>query len=157
MKKLISVLLAILMVFSVVTVAFAADGDAAESNNNATYNAIVKALIGDGTLEGIPLGTAKAGLKIAKVFLKLAKAFIKVGDALGFIDGDKIVLDLANKLAGMLTNKDEDKPATTEPATQQPTSEPASEPASEPSSDAPANPSEPASEPAGDTPADPNA
>jgi len=131
MKKLISVLLAILMVFSVVTVAFAADGDTAEQpaateeNKNDTLNAIIKALIGDGSIEGIPLGTAKAGLKIAKIFLKLAKAFIKVGDALGFIDGDKIFMDLVNSVAGML-NKD-DAPA--EPAPETTPDAPAANPA----------------------------
>jgi len=115
MKKLISVLLAILMVFSVVTVAFAADGDAAqdpaateETKENSAFDAIVKLLIGDGSIENVPLGTAKAGLKIAKIFLKLAKAFIKVGDALGFIDGDKIFLDLVNSIAGMINNGGEE-------------------------------------------------
>ena len=120
MKKLISVLLALLMVFSVVTVAFAADGDAAEEpKENSAFDAIVKALIGDGSIENIPIGTAKAGLKIAKIFLKLAKAFIKVGDALGFIDGDKIFLDLVNTIAGKMSNGDDTAPAdegTTVPA-----------------------------------------
>ena len=127
MKKLISVLLAILMVFSVVTVAFAADGDPAEepaateeTQENSAFDAIVKLLIGEGGIENVPLGTAKAGLKIAKIFLKLAKAFIKVGDALGFIDGDKIFLDLVNSIAGMINNGGE-KPA---PETQaEPTSQ----------------------------------
>lgn len=130
MKKLISILLAVLMLFSVVTVAFAADGDGAdqpaateENNSNALFDAIVKALIGDGSIENIPLGTAKAGLKIAKIFLKLAKAFIKVGDALGFIDGDKIFLDLVNSIAGMLNNGGEDTPA--EPAPETPAPAPA--------------------------------
>ena len=114
MKKLISLLLAVLMIFSVVTVAFAAEGEgeeqpaAAEENNNAALDAIIKALIGDGSIENMPLGTAKAGLKIAKIFLKLAKAFIKVGDALGFIDGDKIFMDLVNSVAGMMNNGGED-------------------------------------------------
>ena len=119
MKKLISVLLAILMVFSVVTVAFAADGDtpAEETKESSAFDAIVKALIGDGSIENIPLGTAKAGLKIAKIFLKLAKAFIKVGDALGFIDGDKIFLDLVNSVAGMLNNGGDEAPAEPAPET----------------------------------------
>jgi len=124
MKKLISVLLAILMVFSVVTVAFAADGDATqepaateETKENSAFDAIVKLLIGDGSIENVPLGTAKAGLKIAKIFLKLAKAFIKVGDALGFIDGDKIFLDLVNSVAGMLNNGGDEAPAEPAPET----------------------------------------
>ena len=129
MKKLISVLLAILMVFSVVTVAFAADGDPAEepaateeTQENSAFDAIVKLLIGDGNIENVPLGTAKAGLKIAKIFLKLAKAFIKVGDALGFIDGDKIFLDLVNSIAGMINNGGEE-PAPETPATPAPQGE----------------------------------
>lgn len=124
MKKLISVLLAILMVFSVVTVAFAADGDPAEepaateeTQENSAFDAIVKLLIGDGSIENVPLGTAKAGLKIAKIFLKLAKAFIKVGDALGFIDGDKIFLDLVNSIAGMINNGGNETPAEPAPET----------------------------------------
>ncbi len=125
MKKLISILLAVLMLFSVVTVAFAADGDdaeqpaATEENKNEAFDAIVKLLIGDGSIENIPLGTAKAGLKIAKIFLKLAKAFIKVGDALGFIDGDKIFLDLVNSVAGMLNKDDSGETTQTEPAPDQ--------------------------------------
>ena len=129
MKKLISVLLAILMVFSLVTVAFAAEGEAeeqpaaAEENSNEALNKIIQMLIGDGSIENVPLGTAKAGLKIAKIFLKLAKAFIKVGDALGLINGDEIFMDLVNSVAGML-NKEEtpEDPAPETPA------EPAPEP-----------------------------
>ena len=152
MKKLISVLLAVLMVFSLVTVAFAADGDA-EENNNAAFNSIVKALIGDGSIENVPLGTAKAGLKIAKIFLKLAKAFIKVGDALGFIDGDKIFMDLVNSVAGMLNKGDEEKP--TEPASQ-PTSGAPAEPTTQPAGESdpttqPAGETDPTTQPAGET------
>ena len=118
MKKLIAVLLAVLMMFSVVTVAFA-EGEAddttttaaAEENSNAALDSIIKLLIGDGSIENMPVGTAKAGLKIAKVFLKLAKAFIKVGDALGLIDGDKIFLDLVNNVAGMFNTGEEEAPA----------------------------------------------
>ena len=73
--------------------------------------------IGDGSIENVPLGTAKAGLKIAKIFLKLAKAFIKVGDALGFIDGDKIFLDLVNSIAGMINNGGNETPAEPAPET----------------------------------------
>ena len=97
MKKLISVLLALLMVFSVVTVAFAADGDAAEEpKENSAFDAIVKALIGDGSIENIPIGTAKAGLKIAKIFL-----------------------DLVNSIAGMLNNGGQEE-APAEPTSQAP-------------------------------------
>ena len=84
---------------------------AAEENSNAALDSIIKLLIGDGSIENMPVGTAKAGLKIAKVFLKLAKAFIKVGDALGFIDGDKIFLDLVNNVAGMFNTGEEEAPA----------------------------------------------
>ena len=119
MKKLIALLLAVLMMFSVVTVAFA-EGEpddttttaaAEEENSNAALESIIKLLIGDGSIENMPIGTAKAGLKIAKIFLKLAKAFIKVGDALGFIDGDKIFLDLVNSVAGQFNTGDEEAPA----------------------------------------------
>ncbi len=125
MKKLIALLLAVLMMFSVVTVAFAAEGDpedttaAAEENSNAALDSIIKLLIGDGSIENMPVGTAKAGLKIAKIFLKLAKAFIKVGDALGIIDGDKIFMDLVNSVAGMINTGDADE-GTTEPAADAP-------------------------------------
>ena len=130
MKKLIAVLLAVLMMFSVVTVAFA-EGEAddtttttaaaaEEENSNAALDSIIKLLIGDGSIENMPVGTAKAGLKIAKVFLKLAKAFIKVGDALGFIDGDKIFLDLVNNVAGMFNTGDEEAPAPADTAAADP-------------------------------------
>ena len=124
MKKLISVLLAILMVFSVVTVAFAADGDPAEepaateeSGGNDFLNLIIRLIIGDGQIENIPLGTAKAGLKIAKIFAKLAKAFIKVGDALGFLDADKIFLDLVGKIEESVNNGGNETPAEPAPET----------------------------------------
>ena len=130
MKKLIAVLLAVLMMFSVVTVAFA-EGEteeptttaAEEENSNAALDSIIKLLIGDGSIENMPIGTAKAGLKIAKIFLKLAKAFIKVGDALGFIDGDKIFLDLVNSVAGMFNTGEEEAPA--DPAPETPAADPA--------------------------------
>ena len=130
MKKLIALFLALLMTFSVVTVAFAAEDEtpapdessstqtpAEEEKSNELFDLIVKALIGDGSIENIPLPTAKAALKVAKILLKLAKAFIKVGDALGFIDGDQIFLNIVNSIAGMIAGGNEEAPAEPAPET----------------------------------------
>ena len=126
-KKLLAFLISVAMIVGMVPtfvfakeIDFEAEEPAAteETKENSAFDTIVKLLIGDGSIENIPFGTAKAGLKIAKIFLKLAKAFIKVGDALGFIDGDKIFMDLVNSVAGMLNNGgNEEAPAEPAPET----------------------------------------
>lgn len=97
MKKVISVLLAILMVFSVMTVAFAADEPTPEEPQQEETTE------GEFNFEDIPLWQIKVGVKVGKIVLKIAKAFVKVAMALGIIDSDDIlnvIKDLVSNISG---------------------------------------------------------
>ena len=110
MKKFISILLAVLMMFTIATTAFAGDDDPATSpdtsetggNNNTqepgnnddtqTPDNQEDASDDEGglndlldTIKDMPVWEVKAGAKVAKIFAKLAKAFLKVAMAFGII------------------------------------------------------------------------
>ena len=75
MKKFIALLLALLMTFSVATVAFAAEETAPEVDTETTEE------IDLGEYQWIldlPLWTLKPGLKIAKIALKFVKIYLKL-------------------------------------------------------------------------------
>ena len=97
MKKLISILLALLMIFSIGTVAFAADGDGTE--DPAVVDTEDPAADEDSfEFTDLPFWTVKAGFKLGKVVLKLAKAFLKVADALGLIDVSEMLQGLSDQI-----------------------------------------------------------
>lgn len=105
MKKLISVLLSILMVFSVFTVTFVSAEDEQEpvsvsENAEEEFN-----------YEEIPLWAVKLALKLVKIFAKIAMVFAKLGIKSGAID----INDIIGKL-GDLVNKGETPVTTTEAA-----------------------------------------
>ena len=115
MKKIISILLALLMVFSVGTAVFAADGaddtpaavdqqdegaldvqdEGADSPTTAPEETTTEKTDILEQIKDMPVGEAKALLKIGKVVLKLVKVFVKLGMKFGLIDTD----DLVNKVA----------------------------------------------------------
>jgi len=78
MKKLISVLLAALMMFSLVTVAFAEDTGADDTVN--TENAAGGSVdLGEfDWILDLPFWTVGPALKFAKIALKLASVYLKV-------------------------------------------------------------------------------
>ena len=85
MKKFIALLLAILMTFSVATVAFAADATTPETETTAPVegtegedNALGIDLGEFSWILDLPLWTAKPLLKVAKVTLKFVKVYLKI-------------------------------------------------------------------------------
>ena len=98
MKKIISLFLALLMAFSVVTVAFATDGtDAPAQETETTAPAEGEETTDEegtqdfGDLQWImdlPFWTAKSGLKIAKVAVKLVAVYLKVAKIFGLVEKD---------------------------------------------------------------------
>ena len=100
MKKLSALLLALLMVFSIATVALAADEDAPAEP--ATTSEEPAAEDGDAEDDGgfdimsIPLWQAKFGLKVGKILLKLVKAVVKVLLALRILDEDQVTQMVIN-------------------------------------------------------------
>lgn len=120
MKKVISLFLALLMLFSVATVAFAAGNDTetpvavGESQNKAgetpdTPPVDAQDEGADNTAEepakedtdvleqikDIPVAPAKAVLKVGKIVLKLVKVFVKLGLKFGLIDSDELINTVA--------------------------------------------------------------
>lgn len=115
MKKIISLLLALIMAFSVVTVAFAA-GEGADAETTAAAPA------GDETTDApadgeeaegeqdfgdlqwimdLPFWTAKSGLKIAKIAFKLVSVYLKVAKIFGLVEEDMDDI-LLNAILGLI-------------------------------------------------------
>lgn len=98
MKKIISLFLALLMAFSVVTVAFA-EGEAPDATPDTETTAPVEGE-GEGTEEAIPdLGelnwildlpfwTVGPAFKLAKIAFKLVSVYLKVAKIFGIVDKD---------------------------------------------------------------------
>lgn len=105
MKKIIAVLLALVMMFTMTTVAFAAEGDATEppaasdgaeggANDGAedTDAKEEEPLLGElDWLLDLPIWTLKPAFKVAKIALKLVKVVVKLGMIFGIIDSDEII------------------------------------------------------------------
>ncbi|MBQ8502904.1 MAG: hypothetical protein IJ491_01350 [Clostridia bacterium] len=92
MKKIISVLLAVIMAFSLCTVAFAEDAVTEDETTTAVAEEGTEEEAGDfDFLLDLPFWTIKGGAKIAKVALKLVIVFVKVGSIFGLVDTDDIV------------------------------------------------------------------
>lgn len=91
MKKIIALLLALLMTFSVATVAFAADDVVADESTTAPVegtddeNALGIDLGEFSWLLDLPLWTAKPMLKVAKIALKLVKVYLKLSELVGSV------------------------------------------------------------------------
>ena len=83
MKKIMALLLAVLMIFSVTTVAFATDDTAAEVPAEGETTEID---LGEFSwLLDLPLWTVGPGLKIAKIALKFVKIYLKLSSLVGKI------------------------------------------------------------------------
>lgn len=106
MKKLISILLAVLMLFSCVTVAFA-EGEDAAPDTEVTESVEGGAEEGEVDLGGfewildLPFWTVGPALKFAKIALKLVNVFLKVAKIFGLVEKDMgdYIMDL---LVGMI-------------------------------------------------------
>ena len=102
MKKLIALLLALLMTFSVATIAFAAEETTApaetEESTNSGINIDDLDLGEYSWILDLPLWTAKPLLKVAKIALKFVKVYFKLSELVGNIpDG---VADEIEKVIG---------------------------------------------------------
>ncbi len=115
MKKIISLLLALVMAFSMCTVAFANGTDATEGDISAG---------GVGNTEGevtpddeeteeagdfdwlldLPFWTVKPALKLAKIALKFVKIYVKLGVLFGFVDKNDIIGQIEDLIAGAMGN-----------------------------------------------------
>lgn len=122
MKKIISLILALLMMFSVTTVAFAEDvtddaetttgeveGDASEAETDDTLQWILD----------LPFWTVGPALKFAKIALKLVKVYVKLAMIFGVIDKDDIISQIEELIAGAMNSgstETEEEVTTTAPA-----------------------------------------
>ena len=112
MKKVISLILAVLMAFSFVTVSFA-EGEVADDNTTVT-DPTTPETDGDETTDGeettdfgdfqwimdLPFWTVKSGLKFAKVAVKLVAVYLKVAKIFGLVekDMDDMIIDAIMQL-----------------------------------------------------------
>ena len=117
MKKLIALFLALLMIFTVATVAFAADETPEDPATTTTEEPTdEEGAEGEFDIMNIQIWQAKFGLKVGKILLKLVKAAVKVLIALRIIDKDEIA-DMVINLFG-LEGADTPAEPVTEPATE---------------------------------------
>ena len=117
MKKIIALLLALIMTFSMGTVAFA-EGEYAseelppvlENNGGEAEGSDEEAedsLLGEyDWILDLPFGTVKPALKIAKIVLKLAKVYVKLGFVFGFIDKEAFMQQVYDFIGGLIGSEE---------------------------------------------------
>ncbi|MBE6784649.1 MAG: hypothetical protein E7538_00245 [Ruminococcaceae bacterium] len=135
MKKIISLLLAVLMIFSVATTAFATEGEATDSTNTEAVapDAPAEGEEGDATdsiipdlgeydwILDLPFWTVGPAFKFAKIAFKLVSVYLKVAKIFGLVeqDMDDMILDV---LLGLIEDAENggqvQEETTTEPATE---------------------------------------
>lgn len=121
MKKIISLFLALLMMFSVATVAFATGDAAGDTATDAETTIPEGTDLGD--LEWIldlPFWTVGPAFKFAKIAFKLVSVYLKVAKVFGLVDKDMgdIALDLIRDLIEQNTKTEEAPADSTVPAAQ---------------------------------------
>lgn len=108
MKKVISVLLALVMMFSLMNVAFATAEDAeVETTVAASEDDIL------GEIEDIPLWQVKVGAKVGVILAKVVLKIVLVLSKLGFIDLSGIIEQLKDYITGAIAPEEPEAPATT--------------------------------------------
>lgn len=141
MKKIIALLLAVVMTFSLGTVAFAADAGADETTSVSTENDAPTApeendgVADDKTKEEAPAGeldwlldlpfwTVGPALKFAKIALKLVKVYVKLAIIFGIIDKDEITDQIGSMIEDAIAQQNGAAESTTQaPAIEPETSE----------------------------------
>lgn len=142
MKKVISLLLAVLMIFSVATVAFATDAPA-EDTNTEVVDPDAPAEDGTEGEEGeesvipdlgeydwildLPFWTVGPAFKFAKIALKLVNVYLKVAKIFGLVDQDMgdMILGAIIDLIQNAENGEQTEEPSTEPSTEAPAPAPA--------------------------------
>lgn len=109
MKKVISVLLALVMMFSLMNVAFATAEDPAAEDT--TVAASEDDILGE--IEDIPLWQIKVGAKVGVILAKVALKIVMVLSKLGFVDLSGVVDQLVEYIKGAITPAEPEAPATT--------------------------------------------
>lgn len=124
MKKIIALLLALIMTFSMGTVAFATDVADEGTQDIETIlpdenedEEAEDSLLGEyDWILDLPFGTVKPALKIAKIVLKLAKVYVKLGFVFGFIDKEAFMQQVYDFIGGLIGSEEipgvEDIPTT---------------------------------------------
>lgn len=117
MKKFLALVLALIMTFSVATVAFATEGETTTAPEETTTAPAEDGADEAGSLDWIldlPVWTLKPGSKIIKIALKLVKAFVKVAMAFGIIDAGDIIDQIMDIINGNNTPSEEETTAAPE-------------------------------------------
>lgn len=119
MKKFLSLVLALIMAFSVVTVAFATDASEVEPDTTTTAASSEDAE-GAGSLDwllDLPVWTLKPGSKVLKIALKLVKVVVKIAMAFGIIDTGDIIDQITGMIKGDTNTPDNGETTTAAPET----------------------------------------
>lgn len=126
MKKIISLFLALLMAFSVVTVAFATDAEVSEETSTTApaegTEEDADEIIDLGEYQWIldlPFWTVKPALKFAKIAFKLVSVYLKVAKIFGLVeeDMDDMILGAITDLLENSMNGESAEDTTVEPET----------------------------------------
>lgn len=132
MKKIISLLLAVLMIFSAATVAFATEGEATtdELTTVPVEGGSEDVTIDIGDLDlgeydwilDLPFWTVGPAFKFAKIAFKLVSVYLKVAKIFGLVeqDMDDMILDV---LLGLIEDAENGGEQTEEPSTEAPSEE----------------------------------
>ncbi len=132
MKKVIALLLALIMTFSVATVAFATEGEVApeapetetttpEEGETDVMGSIEDFLGEYDWILDLPFGTVKPALKVAKIALKLVLVYVKICDVFGLdpMETAQGIFEYISEVA------EQYKPETEAPETEAPEAAPA--------------------------------
>ncbi len=118
MKKIIALLLALIMTFSVGTLAFATEGETVEEpTTDKTVIEQAEDLLGEYSwILDLPAESILPALKIAKILLKFLKVYVKICDAFGLdpIETGKFLFDYIAKVVEENKDKLPGGDATTE-------------------------------------------
>ncbi len=113
MKKFLALVLALIMTFSLASVAFAADVDAVPEVETTVAP---EAGEEEGALDWIldlPVWTLGPAAKVTKIALKLVKVVVKIAIAFGIIDTDEIIQEIVEMI---MNSNNPSEEATTAPA-----------------------------------------
>ncbi len=125
MKKIISLFLAILMIFSVATVAFATDAPAGDTNTDVVVpdapaegegeESVIPDLGEYDWILDLPFWTVGPAFKFAKIAFKLVSAYLKVAKIFGLVEqdmGDMILGAIMDLITNAENNDQVEEPST---------------------------------------------
>lgn len=115
MKKIIALILAVIMTFSITTVAFA-EGEADDTTAPETSDVTTEGAEDEAEEAGdfdwlldLPFWTVGPAFKFAKIALKLAKVVVKLGVIFGLIDKDDIIGQITDMINGAQNGETEEE------------------------------------------------